>query len=337
MASTNDGANQLIRMLNSGKDDGSAVNYVTSLFGTATRTQSALTEGRVALDSLFGGQLGDVSELIARFAGIRSQSVSSLLALVAPFVLRLLREQRASNVPGSAAPASLLGKQRRFLTASVPAGIGATLGWSQLTSPATDRGPIVDAAPLTRKVAQAPHSAHPWSRQVRSIIFCALSLGALIWLIRPTAPTTPARQAAQKIRELQLPGGVSRFASWLADTTDTRIPKRFVFEDLHFQPGSTEMTPASHATVSSLASILRAHPSVSVALEGYTDNTGDPTANKKLSLDRALAVKQLMIKAGIAASRIIPAGYGHQNPIAPNDTEQGRAQNRRLELVVVRR
>ena len=331
MASTDDGAEQLIRMLDSGKADGSAVNYVTSLFGTGTKPQSALTEGRLILDSLFGVRMGDVGELIARFAGIRAESALSLLALVAPFLLRLLREQRASIGSGSAALASLLGEQRRFLAAGVPPGIGALLGWSQTTSEATDR------AKLSPKVARAPHGLNPWRRQLQAMIFCALSLGTLIWLTWPTASLTPARQAAQKIRELQLPGGVSRLASWLANTADTRTPKRFVFDDLHFQLGSTEVTPASLATVNSLASILSAHPAVSVALEGYTDNTGDPTANKKLSLDRALAVKQLMVKAGIAASRIMAAGYGQQNPVAPNDTERGRAQNRRLELIVVRR
>jgi outer membrane protein OmpA-like peptidoglycan-associated protein len=74
-----------------------------------------------------------------------------------------------------------------------------------------------------------------------------------------------------------------------------------------------------------------------VALEGHTDNTGDPIANKTLSVDRAVAVKELMVKGGIPASRITSAGYGQENPVAQNDTEQGRAKNRRLELVVLKR
>jgi outer membrane protein OmpA-like peptidoglycan-associated protein len=108
-------------------------------------------------------------------------------------------------------------------------------------------------------------------------------------------------------------------------------------EDLNFETGSTQLTPESGATVNTLVAVLKAYPAVSVALEGHTDSTGDPAANKKLSLDRAGAVKALMVTGGIDEGRISSAGYGQDNPVAPNDTEEGRAKNRRLELVVLKR
>jgi K(+)-stimulated pyrophosphate-energized sodium pump len=83
--------------------------------------------------------------------------------------------------------------------------------------------------------------------------------------------------------------------------------------------------------------ILKAYPNVAVSLEGHTDNTGDAGANKKLSLDRAIVVKEIMIKGGIAEARIGTDGYGEEKPIAPNDTDEGRAKNRRTELVVAKR
>jgi outer membrane protein OmpA-like peptidoglycan-associated protein len=89
--------------------------------------------------------------------------------------------------------------------------------------------------------------------------------------------------------------------------------------------------------VESLVAILKAYPVVAVRLEGHTDNTGDPAANKKLSLDRAIVVKEIMIKSGIAEGRIATDGYGQEKPIASNDTEAGRAQNRRTELVGAKR
>jgi len=83
---------------------------------------------------------------------------------------------------------------------------------------------------------------------------------------------------------------------------------------------------------------MKAYPNVAVRLEGCTNNTGDADANKKLSLDRAVAMKEMMVKGGIAEVRIIGTdGYGQEKPIAPNDTEEGRAKNRRTELVVERR
>jgi outer membrane protein OmpA-like peptidoglycan-associated protein len=115
------------------------------------------------------------------------------------------------------------------------------------------------------------------------------------------------------------------------------VPKRFVFEDLNFETGSTQLTPESVGTVNSLVAVLTAYPAVNVALEGHTDNTGDPAANKKLSLDRATAVKDLMVKGGIAEARMTASGYGQENPVAPNETDQGRAKNRRLEMVVGKR
>ena len=72
--------------------------------------------------------------------------------------------------------------------------------------------------------------------------------------------------------------------------------------------------------------ILKAYPAVAVRLEGHTDNTGDAAANKKLSLDRAVTVKEIMIKGGIPDERIGTDGYGEEKPIAPKraPTRAGR-------------
>jgi OmpA-OmpF porin, OOP family len=150
-----------------------------------------------------------------------------------------------------------------------------------------------------------------------------------------------------KMTDLQLPGGMKisvpegsfhySLHQWLAGTTDTTVPKRFVFDNLNFETGSTQLTPESMPTVDSLVVILKAYPAVAVRLEGHTDSTGDAAANKKLSFDRAVVVKEIMIKGGIPEGRIGTDGYGQENPIAPNETEEGRAKNRRTELVVEKR
>jgi outer membrane protein OmpA-like peptidoglycan-associated protein len=69
-------------------------------------------------------------------------------------------------------------------------------------------------------------------------------------------------------------------------------------------------------------------------LVGHTDNTGSAAANQSLSLTRANAVKGLLVGQGVAANRISTTGYGQTRPVASNDSEAGRAQNRRLELNV---
>ena len=124
-------------------------------------------------------------------------------------------------------------------------------------------------------------------------------------------------------------------ARFLANTADTAVPKPFVFEDLNYQTGSAGLTPESARTVTDVVAILKAYPTAKVRLEGHTDNTGDPAANKQLSLNRAKSVRDMMVANGIDAARLDYAGFGQERPIASNDTEDGRAKNRRTELVVV--
>ena len=113
------------------------------------------------------------------------------------------------------------------------------------------------------------------------------------------------------------------------------MPRTFVFEDLNFQTGSARLTPESTRTVTDLVAILKAYPTAKAHLDGHTDNTGDAAANKQLSLDRAKAVRDMMIANGIDGARLDYAGFGQERPIASNDTEDGRAKNRRTELVVL--
>ena len=350
MASTGDGAQQLMRTLDAGKYDGSALGNLQSLFGGGSAA-GTLSAGKGLLDSLFGPKLDVVRDLIARFSGIRSDSALSLLTMAMPVIMHAIGQQRAVVGSDATSLANLLGSQRSLLTGLLPAGIGSALGWSGATAAVRDAGSAVRGAGSTAvgaasRAAQevtAPRANRSWVTALA--VLGVLLLGWLVWLNWPAKESL--RQAARAVTELQLPGGVKisvpegsfnfSLAQWLASPADTRVPKRFVFEDLRFEKDSTELTPESVRTVKNLTAVLKAYPAVSVALEGHTDSTGDASANKQLSVDRADAVKDLMVKGGIGESRITATGYGQENPIATNDTEEGRAKNRRLELVVLSR
>jgi len=125
-------------------------------------------------------------------------------------------------------------------------------------------------------------------------------------------------------------------ATYLVKGSASDLPKRFVFDHLNFDSGTTQLTPDSNQTVTDLISIMKCYPNMTVQLEGHTDNTGDPEANKKLSVDRAEAIKALLVAGGIDGSRITTAGWGQEKPIATNDTEEGKAKNRRTELIVTK-
>lgn len=98
---------------------------------------------------------------------------------------------------------------------------------------------------------------------------------------------------------------------------------------------SAKVNPGAEAIVAKIAGMMEDHPSLELAVVGYTDNTGDFKYNLGLSKRRADAIVGLLVKEGIARDRLAGVGVGPLNPIASNDTEQGRAENRRVELVII--
>ena len=109
------------------------------------------------------------------------------------------------------------------------------------------------------------------------------------------------------------------------------------FDRLSFESGSANLEMAkSEAQLVNITEILKAFPGVKLKIGGYTDNTGSETANKRISQQRAAAVKAALVKMGTVASRLEPQGYGPMHPACPaNDTDECKAQNRRIAVLLV--
>jgi outer membrane protein OmpA-like peptidoglycan-associated protein len=107
----------------------------------------------------------------------------------------------------------------------------------------------------------------------------------------------------------------------------------FVTLYVNFQTGKATIEPASAQTLDAAAAALAASGEIRVEVAGHTDNVGSPEANLKLSEERAKAVMAALVSRGIPAARLAAKGYGQTTPIADNRTEEGRAKNRRVELV----
>ena len=80
--------------------------------------------------------------------------------------------------------------------------------------------------------------------------------------------------------------------------------------------------------------MMKRHPDLQLTIEGHTDNTGDPDYNKTLSLQRARAVRTLIMAGGVPKARLLVTGLGGDDPIADDKTQEGRELNRRIELVL---
>jgi outer membrane protein OmpA-like peptidoglycan-associated protein len=101
-----------------------------------------------------------------------------------------------------------------------------------------------------------------------------------------------------------------------------------------FDFAKADLTAASYPELDRAVRLMKAVPSMKVEIAGYTDSIGSVEYNRDLSEKRANAVRNYLIKKGIASARVAAHGYGMQSPIADNSTEEGRAENRRVEFVV---
>ena len=102
---------------------------------------------------------------------------------------------------------------------------------------------------------------------------------------------------------------------------------------INFDTGKSDVKPESQGTVGQIAALMTAHPELKLSIEGHTDNVGTPAANKTLSEARARAVMAAVVKAGVGSARLAAVGWGQEKPVADNRGEDGRAKNRRVEIV----
>jgi outer membrane protein OmpA-like peptidoglycan-associated protein len=107
----------------------------------------------------------------------------------------------------------------------------------------------------------------------------------------------------------------------------------FIALYINFDTGKWDLKADGTATVAEIVKMLKGAPALKIAIEGHTDNVGQAAANKTLSEKRAQSVMAAIVAGGVDAKRLSAAGFGQEKPVADNRSEEGRAKNRRVELV----
>lgn len=110
---------------------------------------------------------------------------------------------------------------------------------------------------------------------------------------------------------------------------------RVVLNNIFFETGKATLTPESRLELEKAIELMRVNHTMVIEVGGHTDNVGDDAFNMKLSHDRAKQVRDYLVAGGIASERVQAKGYGELNPVATNDTEDGRKANRRTEFIIL--
>ena len=106
---------------------------------------------------------------------------------------------------------------------------------------------------------------------------------------------------------------------------------------MFFDVNKYELKNESQVELDKVVELLQQNPTIAIEIEGHTDNVGNDADNQKLSEARAKSVIKYFVSKGIDAKRLSAKGFGESQPVATNDTEEGRAQNRRTTMKIVRR
>ena len=335
---------QIMGLISNPANTPSALSGLTSNVGSALSGGSALTDlGGRFMSTLFGSRMGAVRDAVGQFSGLDANKASTLLTLAAPLVLGGLSKFAGENHVTAAGLASTLKSETPSLQGLLPAGF---------------RNIFTGASgAVTGVVAQTAATTNKWLWPV--VLLAALVLAGLWFFNRAKGPVQEAGNGMGSAASSAMSALGDFFKTKLPNGTELNIPQfgienkllKFIqdsskqvddttwfnFDRLLFDTGQATLQPSSEEQLSNIAEILKAYPNVHMKLGGYTDNTGDPAANKVLSEARAKNVMDALVAKGVDTSRLESEGYGDQHPVGDNSTEEGRAQNRRIALRVTQK
>lgn len=344
-AETPQGLSALFGALSGGKTDG-FLGMLPNLIGTGNRAHGDPKDAAGHLVGMvFGERMSTLLPALSQFANFKSPAAASaLLGLAGPLVMGVLGAKiKEGGLDASGLKSLLLGEKAAFHSA-VPPALGGALGLTA-ASTAPIAGPV-SAMPkggwigplvaLGAFVATLWALVHVGTTQTGSVMVATDSHSGL---------TTPApAEFNRTLAGVPLKGAMGGIEQKLLGFIEAnKEPCKekecwFSFDRLTFATGSAALDMEKSADqLTNIVTILNAFPSVKLKIGGYTDNVGSDAVNTKLSDERANTVMGELVAKGIDPTRLAAEGFGAQFPVASNDTEEGRAANRRIDVRVTAR
>lgn len=310
------------------------------------RPPRALEEtGPVALlrSLVFGGNPETINNGISRASGVKPSTAAAFFSVALPTVLGYLSRLVVRENLDAAGLGRRLAAERVPLVAVLPAYFGSLLSPADVAAvePVRERhqGPRVSVpAPGLSKGS----SSNGWMAAAVVAVLAVIGLYAMFGRGDRSVEGTPGAVGTAGYINRVLPDGTNlrfpaesteaRFLSFLEGGTPVDRETWYEFDRITFETDSATLRPQSREQLANIAAILKAYPSARVKIGGYTDNSGDASANLALSQSRAQTVANQLRDLGVASNRLDAEGYGNQHPIADNATADGRARNRRVAL-----
>lgn len=158
----------------------------------------------------------------------------------------------------------------------------------------------------------------------------AIANGKDIWVkVEPDVWSAPTQSLKLTVVEVEAMAQVISANAML----DALNKDGFIALYINFDTGKWDLKADGQATVKEIVAMLKSAPNLKISVEGHTDNVGTPASNQKLSENRAKSVMDAIVNGGISAPRLSSKGLGQTAPIADNRSDEGKAKNRRVELV----
>lgn len=343
----------------------SVLDNLGSVLGDKNQSEDLMVGGSSLISSLLGNNSNSIMNAVGSFVGMKNTSTSSIFSLLAPVVMGILGKKVKSDGLGLSGLSSLLSSQKDIVSSALPTGLASTLGFGNMLSSGASK---VSAAANSVESEVKSKNWMPLilgALAILAALFFWRSCGSDVKEAATDAKdsaiavtdsaTSVVENSASAVQDglaslgaffkRKLPNGMelnipemgveNNLIKFLDDASAPISTDKWLnFDRINFATGSSNLTEESMDQVSNISEILKAYPNVKMKIGGYTDNTGNAQGNLKLSDSRAKAVMAAIVAKGIEASRLSAEGYGDQHPVASNDTEEGRAQNRRIAVRV---